>query len=215
MLQKMLNEHLPTDIEGDMYEHLKKYCCFLSKNKWDGEDMAHAAWMKALEAYHEVSPPLLKKIAYHAWIDTVRKREREVIREQEPSTQMQEDPSERMIRCKESIDRLMQVMTGKQAIIFTLKEGFLFKSKEIADLLDISETAVKALLYRGKNRLQKQLMLPVWEDQDRQAVSQLLYEALLTEDPTTLIKAILSEAPSHVTFSRAQQPPLCTFSMAA
>ncbi len=62
-------------------DDLRKYCMYLTKNKWDGEDLFQETFLKSLlffmhtEPYLEVKPFLLR-VARNLWIDDCRKRKR-------------------------------------------------------------------------------------------------------------------------------------------
>jgi DNA-directed RNA polymerase specialized sigma24 family protein len=63
----------------EYYLKLKKYCYFLTQSKWDGDDIAQEAMVKALTYYSQekITPALLNKIAHNYWMDTLRKRKNE------------------------------------------------------------------------------------------------------------------------------------------
>ncbi|QOR64987.1 hypothetical protein IM538_14180 [Cytobacillus suaedae] len=177
----------------ELYPNLKKYCYFLSKNKWDGEELAQQSILKALEYYQTaITQPLLKKIAYHQWIDTTRKKKNVLLDEIPDKANESGFESIFMIR-----DYLMKGLTPKQLVIYVLKEGFDYQSKEIAELLDISETAVKSILFRARKQLEKrkdedekELSDLYWDDVDEELLSTVIYEALYLNDPSTLITQV-------------------------
>lgn len=178
------------------YDKLQQYCRFLTQDSWDGDDLAQEAILKAIKHYEpkEINPQLLKKIAYHQWIDTVRKRKRE-----EPNHPI--DGNEMFSCCSkiDTVELLMERLTPKQAVVFLLKEGFNYQSREIAGLLGMAETAVKAILYRARKRLDRngglQGVESVEDEQEKQLLASVLNDSLRTEDPAILIERI-SELPS-------------------
>lgn len=198
MISKLREGTNQTDKEqvslGELYPNLKKYCYFLSKNKWDGEDLAQQSILKALEYYQsEITQPLLKKIAYHHWIDTTRKR-KNVLLDEIPDKATSRTGFESIFHIR---DFLMKSLTPKQLVIYVLKEGFDYQSKEIAGLLDISETAVKSILFRARKQLEKrkdedeiELSDLYWHDVDEELLSTVIYQALYLNDPSTLITQV-------------------------
>ncbi|WP_210366993.1 sigma-70 family RNA polymerase sigma factor [Bacillus sp. REN3] len=178
------------------YDKLQQYCRFLTQDSWDGDDLAQEAILKAIKHYEpkEINPQLLKKIAYHQWIDTVRKRKRE-----EPNHPI--DGNEMFSCCSkiDTVELLMERLTPKQAVVFLLKEGFNYQSREIAGLLGMAETAVKAILYRARKRLDRngglQGVESVEDEREKQLLASVLNDSLRTEDPAILIERI-SELPS-------------------
>jgi len=100
---------------------------------------------------------LLKKIAYHHWIDLNRKRGNEVISNEQQEESYLSSSSENR---QEAITYLFDRLTAKQTVIYLLKEVFLFQIKEIAEIMKSSETAVKASLHRSKKNLgNKELLI--------------------------------------------------------
>lgn len=173
---------------------LQRYSRFLTKNKWDADDIVQETVLKAITYYRkgEVSSALLNKIAYHHWIDTIRKRKREVTGI--PEDAVEDNSGSGVDRLMDTVKLLVKNLTPKQAVIFLLKEGFCYQSKEIADLLETTEMAVKSILHRAKKRLEldKQLQSvdSYWNDEDRKMLFDVLYESLQAEDPTILIDCI-------------------------
>ncbi|WP_180955714.1 MULTISPECIES: sigma factor-like helix-turn-helix DNA-binding protein [Bacillus] len=210
-----------------LYPGLQKYCRFLAQNKWDGDDIAQATILKAIQHYQHkpvISAALLNKMAYNLWIDTVRKRKKEMI-DASPELSIRELHSGLM----ETTELLMQQFTPKQAIIFTLKEAFQYQVKEIADILSVSEMAVKSSLFRAKQRLTNDKFYEVatfWEDGEQKQISELIYESLHEQDPAVLIRAIpsirslVNEAPVQMRarkrkIAKQAHSPFSTFCMAA
>lgn len=184
------NEEINEKLFLELYPGLMRYCCFLSKNKWDGEEIAQETILKALQYYrnnNNLSARLLNKIAYHHWIDTLRKRKYESNENVSDAIPIK-DPT-----ILETVEKLTQQFTPKQAIIFVLKEAFQYKANEIAELLGISETAVKSSLHRVKKRLTQNdsfHVAPFWSDEEYALLPELFYESLMAQDPTVLIKAL-------------------------
>lgn len=181
----------------ELYPKLRRYCLFLSQNSWDGEDLVQDALMKAWLHYNnksEVSTSLLTKIAHNEWIDKVRKRSKETLesipeRGDEGVTQIDDR--------FDLIQRLINTLTPKQAVVFALKEGFQYQIGEIAELLQTTETSVKAAIYRAKKRMENeeqtenhQLIKHYWENEERQQIEQILHRAFKNQDPSILIKSI-------------------------
>ncbi len=181
------------------YPKLQRYCRFLAQNEWDGDDIAQETFFKAIKYYeHEkMNSALLNKIAYNQWIDTLRKRKDETI---SPDIEYSQTAEKDQFADKmNSVDLLLQHFTPKQAVIFFLKEAFQYRFKEIADILETTEMAIKSSLHRAKKRLEKtnkeERSLSVeyfWDVEDREQLDKLFHEALEVQDPTVLIQAIPS-----------------------
>jgi RNA polymerase sigma factor (sigma-70 family) len=209
----------------EVYPKLQKYCHFLSQSKWDGDDLAQEAMLKAITYYSQekITTALLNKIARNQWIDTLRKRKKEEL----SNGQIREHANLPMADTIGSVDLLMDHFTPRQAIIFILKEAFQYQSKEIAEILNTSEMAVKSSLNRAKKRIDNQSepisLESYWQEEEREQLWSLFHDSLINQDPSQLIEAIPSiidttEAPSAVTrktvpFTGAT--PLSTLCMAA
>jgi RNA polymerase sigma factor (sigma-70 family) len=178
---------------SEFYPKLQRYCHFLTQNKWDGDDIAQEVFLKATKYYHQnqLNTALLNKIAYNHWVDTLRKRKNETL---ECNPQIKADNQLDIV--PETIEVLLKQFTPKQAVIFFLKEGFKFQTKEIADMLRTTEMAVKSNLLRAKKRLEKEklndqlLIRSFWNEEERVQLEELFYESLKQQDPSILIQSI-------------------------
>lgn len=198
---------------SQFYPGLLRYCRFLARNAWDGDDLAQESLLRAIHKYpaSEISSALLKKIAYHFWIDTARKKKNEQIGI--PYDLLQVDESSRPDELMNSIQQLLEQLTPKQAIAYFLKEAFLFRSKEIAELLGTTEMAVKATLHRAKKRLEKESLTEIWDEHEKQLLFELMYSSIQSDDPKILIET-LAEI-SLETTSPLANSPLNSYCMAA
>jgi RNA polymerase sigma factor (sigma-70 family) len=196
----------------EFYPKLHQYCHFLTQNKWDADDIAQEVYLKAKKYYsnqQSFTSALLNKIAYHHWIDQVRKRKKETIELADEIGNLKEE--NQAIDLMYSVELLIKHFTPKQAIIFMLKEAFQYQSKEIAAILRTTEEAVKSNLYRAKKRLEKisedEKTLPMelyWDEEERELVADLFYQALKIQDPSILIQSIpliksVADTPQMVT----------------
>ncbi|PJN88101.1 sigma-70 family RNA polymerase sigma factor [Bacillus sp. mrc49] len=181
----------------EVYPELLRFCRFLTQNSWDGDDLAQDTIMKAMRVYGKkkgLTPALLKTIARHSWIDTIRKRKKEALGELQDND-MQGAIGENSF---ETVEYMIKSLTPKQAVVFLLKEGFLYRSKEIADYLNTTESAVKAILNRVKKRLdndaeeRKLSAVDDWEYEEEQRLISLMTQALQQQNPDILIRSIPS-----------------------
>jgi RNA polymerase sigma factor (sigma-70 family) len=180
---------------GEFYPKLQRYCHFLTQNKWDGDDIAQETYLKALKySTHQqnLSTALINKIAYHHWIDILRKRKHETIGADTKESILFNQVDD----ITNTVELLLNHFTPKQAVIFLLKEAFQYQVKEIATILETSEIAVKSNLHRAKKRLEKEdqsfSVESFWDVEERDQLSDLFYEALQTQDPSILIQSIPS-----------------------
>lgn len=213
---------------NELMDKLLHYCLFLTKNRWDGEDLCQESICRALKHYPDQekwNPPLLKKMAYHAWIDKVRKLNKEMLGDV-PDQSGEENPE----GDGDVFEMLLKTLTPKQLITLVLKEAFQYKIHEVADLLGMTETSVKALLKRTRARLEKRSddeesrsTIEYWEEYSQEDVMTLLQESIQTQDPSRLIDQLpdlISEqsAPKMLSFptvTRSVSSPSSVLSMAA
>ncbi|MEH7178423.1 sigma-70 family RNA polymerase sigma factor [Neobacillus vireti] len=182
----------------EYYPKLHQYCHFLTQNKWDADDIAQEVYLKAKKYYSNkqtFTSALLNKIAYHHWIDQVRKRKKETIELDDEIVNQKEE--NQAIDIMYSVELLMKHFTPKQAITFMLKEAFQYQSKEIAEILRTTEEAVKSNLYRAKKRLKKvkedEKSFPIdlfWDEEERELLASLFYQAIKIQNPSILIQSI-------------------------
>ncbi|MCM3764736.1 sigma-70 family RNA polymerase sigma factor [Neobacillus niacini] len=207
---------------AEHYPKLQRYCHFLAQNEWDGDDIAQETYLKALRYGHEqqkLTPALLNKIAYHHWIDLLRKRKKETIFEKVPSECLHHPLDD----IKNTVDLMLKQFTPKQAVIFLLKEAFQYQINEISEMLETTEMAVKANLHRAKKRIEKQeddsfSVDSFWTDEERDRYSELFYEALKNQDPTILIKTFPAVMPKDISENKQKVQmfsPSSTLCMAA
>jgi RNA polymerase sigma factor (sigma-70 family) len=200
------------------FKSLQQYCRFLTKSSWDGDDLVQEVTVKAIRHYEpsQISSALLKKIAYHQWVDTIRKQSREITGIPENLASFNQGS------VRETVEMIMSKLTPKQAVIFILKEAFRFQSREIAELLGSTEMAIKAALHRARKRLDREGSLGEVDqelnEEEEKLLSDLLSESLQSEDPTVLlenIQEIPALAPCSPEMSLRSRSPLSNFRMAA
>jgi RNA polymerase sigma-70 factor (ECF subfamily) len=136
----------------------------------------------------------LKTIARHSWIDTIRKRKNESLDDLLDTEQLGAVGG----NVFETVEYIIKSLTPKQAVVFILKEGFLYRSKEISDYLNTTETAVKAILNRVKKRFENDVedrrlsCVEDWQDEEEQRLMSLMTQALKAQNPDILIRSIPS-----------------------
>ncbi|MCA0987170.1 sigma factor-like helix-turn-helix DNA-binding protein [Guptibacillus algicola] len=211
----MNHEGISTDERLEiLLPKLYSYCMFLTKDRWLGEDLAHDAVVKAYKNYEEskLTSALLKKIAYHSWIDHVRRNEKESLVTGEGISSLTRDE----IECDEDlVEKLVGALTSKQLMTFVLKEAFQYKISEIAQMLEMSETGVKALLNRARSRVRS---MSTSSESNPLEVDVVLYRSLVRaiaiQDPTGLITLIPTLIPKAITPSRPSTPSMILLSAA-
>ncbi|WP_342714616.1 RNA polymerase subunit sigma-70 [Bacillus paramycoides] len=144
--------HSNIDFLIEQYGELKRYCTFLTKNKWDGEDLAQETICKVLQKYSnkDICMTLVYKIARNRWIDQMKSKSvHEKIKEQITF----EEPQENIADLHEMVEKVLSSLNVQQSAILLLKDVFQFSIADIAKVCSVSEGAVKASLFRSRNRL--------------------------------------------------------------
>lgn len=188
----------------ELYRKLDHYCQYLSMDKWEREDLIQDTLLKAIENYHEkdITPALLKKIANNQRIDKIRKK-KEIVGIDVKEIGTEKSSLTSMILA----EYLAEKLTLKQGIVYMLVEGFQFRLKEVGELLNITETAVKSILFRARNQLKNEdSTWKVNQDEKRKAIRLMYYEVLKMEDPAILIDSIYKEM---VLAERVKKYPTC------
>ena len=134
------------------YAEVKRYCTFLTKNKWDGEDLAQEAICKVLQKYSEkkICITLLYKIARNQWLDQMKSKSVQEKLEQQNTF---EEPHEKIADLHEMVGKVLSSLNVQQSVILLLKDVFQYSIADIAKVCSVSEGAVKASLFRSRNRL--------------------------------------------------------------
>ncbi|MCM0003870.1 MULTISPECIES: RNA polymerase subunit sigma-70 [Bacillus cereus group] len=136
----------------EQYGELKRYCTFLTKNKWDGEDLAQETVCKVLQKYSnkDICMTLVYKIARNRWLDQIKSKSvHEKIRDQITF----EEPHEKIADLHEMVGKVLSSLNVQQSTILLLKDVFQYSIADIAKVCSVSEGAVKASLFRSRNRL--------------------------------------------------------------
>ncbi|MGF9770659.1 RNA polymerase subunit sigma-70 [Bacillus albus] len=144
--------HSNIDFLIEQYGELKRYCTFLTKNKWDGEDLAQETICKVLQKYSnkDICMTLVYKIARNRWIDQMKSKSvHEKIKEQITF----EEPQENIADLHEMVGKVLSSLNVQQSTILLLKDVFQYSIADIAKVCSVSEGAVKASLFRSRNRL--------------------------------------------------------------
>lgn len=175
-----------------LYQKLDSYCRYLSLEKWEREDLIQETLLKAMENYKEIdiTPALLKKIADNHLIDKIRKKQDIIgIEVKEPKAE------EKNLTSMMLAEFLAEKLTFKQGIVYMLVEGFQFRLKEVGELLNMTETAVKSILFRARNQVKKEeVIAKIPHEDDMEKVQRMYYEVLKREDPAILINSIYKDS---------------------
>lgn len=143
-------------------EALRKYCYYLTKSKWDGEDLCQETLLKSLlfflhtEPYLDVKPFLLR-VARNLWIDDCRKHQR---RRAAPTTPMKVYYTDNdYVEIRSSIEWLAERFPRRNIDMWLLFRYFGYSMQEIAEDMGCSVGAVKSILFRTRELLRNRKSL--------------------------------------------------------
>jgi len=139
---------------------LHGYCHKLTRNLWDAEDLAQDTLLRGFHHLSQHHDPIqnarayLLRIATHAWIDTLRKRETEssaLAAEVREHTSSPPTPG----LARDAGKRLLQRLAPREQAAVILRDLFDLSLKETAVVLETTVGAVKSALHRGRERLRE------------------------------------------------------------
>jgi RNA polymerase sigma factor (sigma-70 family) len=136
---------------------LWKYCLYLTRSPWDAEDLVQDTIVKAFahmsHLYQVVNiRAYLFRMASNLWIDWCRRARLE----------FEDDVLLNMIPAPEEVDRvdvissiedLVRLLPPRQRVVLLLMDVFGFSAKETAEMLSVTEGAVKSTLNRARKTL--------------------------------------------------------------
>ncbi|MEK3885500.1 RNA polymerase sigma factor [Paenibacillus sp. PL2-23] len=135
---------------------LYRYCLSLTGSEWDADDLAQTVWLKALrilrECGHQNVEAFLLRIAKNSWIDHCRRQSALLDRLSRflPDEVQLEGGSLELERIFQS---LLNHCPPLQRTVFVLREGLGYSIAETAELMNTTEGAIKAALYRARQSL--------------------------------------------------------------
>jgi RNA polymerase sigma-70 factor (ECF subfamily) len=149
------------DALAPLRPELHRYCCRLTGNVWDGEDLAQDTLMRVFALLGKIDADLAEPRAYlirtatHLWIDRARRRARE--RAHAEAEQRAAEPRENALdpaEVREAAGVLFQRLAPRERAALMLKDVFDLSLEETAAMLKTTVGAVKSALSRGRGRLE-------------------------------------------------------------
>ncbi|MEK3981626.1 RNA polymerase sigma factor [Psychrobacillus sp. FSL K6-2836] len=138
---------------------LWRYCYRLTGSPWDAEDLVQDTMLKSLSILAKLYQPVktksyLFRIATNLWIDQLRKGNgRFTLSNYE--LLIEDKTTQNDFLVMENLELLIQQLTPIQYVSLLLADVFLFKGKEIAEILNSSESAVHTNLSRARSTLKQ------------------------------------------------------------
>ncbi|TVY04311.1 RNA polymerase sigma factor [Cohnella terricola] len=135
-------------------DDLRRYCFYLTKSKWDGEDLLQDTLLKSLVFFSHTEPlldmkPFLMRVARNLWIDEHRKKQRRLAVLVEPPKLYHNDND--YIEVRSAIEWLAERFPRRSIEIWLLFRYFGYSMQEIADSTNSTVSAVKSIIFRTRN----------------------------------------------------------------
>ncbi len=138
---------------------LRRHCCRLTGNVWDGEDLLQDTLIKVFGLLGSGGMQLdnprayLIRAATNLWIDRVRRscREQELLLLQAQEECVEQDVCAQLDAHSAARDLLRRLYPQEQAVLM-LKDVLDYSLEETAAALNTSVGAVKSALHRGRGR---------------------------------------------------------------
>lgn len=138
---------------------LYRYCCHLTQNPWDAEDLVQDALARAFAGLSGMQAPpehpqaWLFRVASNLWIDEVRRRQVRAGHEPQHEEGGEVPPTASAQALREAAGTLLTQLAPQERAAVVLKDAFDFSLEDIAGILSTTVGAVKAALHRGRGKL--------------------------------------------------------------
>ncbi len=162
--ESVIPYQLPTPIAWEeLIPVLRKYCLSLTGSMWDAEDLVQSACLQLLRQNDNQAVSVRNPEAYlirtarNLWLDQLRSSE--TIRKLQDKLQGMALPLEEGqqlgLEIEHALQCLLRWLSPLQRTVFLLREVWSFRTPETAELLNMTEGAVKAALSRARNALEQ------------------------------------------------------------
>ncbi|WP_100009997.1 RNA polymerase sigma factor [Lentibacillus sediminis] len=178
-----------------------KACLRFTNNHHDAEDLMQTTWLKAYISWKKKPKSLTKAyftaIARNTWIDEIRKRKLSTI-PYEDNCQQFGDSTELMtsLNFTHVLNTLVTRLTISQQILFLLSDVCRCSLKEIAFLTNMSVGAVKATLFRARQKIINDVRQNMEADHsvdEEEALRVKLYSQALQNGDIQLLASLLTD----------------------
>jgi len=145
-------------------EDLRRYCYYMTKSKWDGDDLYQETLLKSLVFFLHMEPyldvkPFLVRVARNLWIDDCRKRQRRATAQVHAAATYFTDND--YVEVRSAIEWLAERFPRRNIEMWLLFNYFGYTMQEIAALMHCTLPAVKSVLFRTRDLLRKRHALSV------------------------------------------------------
>jgi RNA polymerase sigma factor (sigma-70 family) len=144
----------------ELQSSLMRYCLSITESVWEAEDLAQETCLKAIHllngsTVHANPIAYLLRIAKNTRVDQLRKQKAFHIKMNLILPEEQHSYNDIFnLDVEAALQLLIQCLSPMQRIVFLLRDVFGFTNKEAAQILKITEGAVKAALHRARCSLE-------------------------------------------------------------
>lgn len=137
-------------------QDLMRYCCSITGSVWDAEDLVQETMLRAMlkteAAQSNIPKAYLFRTASNAWIDYCRKQRLDIDSVTDiDGLKIQDKVDQDDV--KEAIEMLVNHLPHRQQAVIFLMDVFQYTAAEVAEKMEFSEGAVKALVHRARTKL--------------------------------------------------------------
>lgn len=141
-------------------EDLQKYCYYLTKSRWDAEDLFQDTLLKSLTFFLHTAPrrevkPFLVRVARNLWIDECRKKKRRRLATVDYTDTYTIDSD--YVEVRSAMEWLAERFPRRNIEMWLLFHYFGYTMQEIANAMDCTISAVKSVLFRTRELLRGRL----------------------------------------------------------
>jgi RNA polymerase sigma-70 factor, ECF subfamily len=174
---------------------LHRYCCRLTGNVWDGEDLVQDTLIRVFSLLGKIDLQLenprayLVRTATNLWLDRVRRaaRHNELVELAAAGADVAAPDASLQPEVSDATKRLLQSLHPQERAAVVLNEVFDYSLAETASILQTSVGAVKSALHRARGRIAATVPAAGFMEPSRELVETFL-KALATQDLATLEK---------------------------
>src|SRR5262245_39441787 len=157
---------------------LHRYCCRLTGNVWDGEDLVQDTLIRVFSLLGKMDAQLQNPRAYlirtatNLWIDRARKaaREQELVELAAQGEESVERDASLQPEVFDAATGLLQRLHPQERAAVVLNDVFDYSLAETAAILKTSVGAVKSALHRARSRIDEKLPAATLQTPSRQLV---------------------------------------------
>ncbi|GAA0490072.1 sigma-70 family RNA polymerase sigma factor [Salinibacillus aidingensis] len=151
------------DIYRSHMPEIFRYLLSLTRDGYWAEDLVQETFVRAYLHIEELDPPRIKpwlfKVAYHVFIDAVRKNKRQIVKDQPFFQQIKGNASteeEAITRNQlQELEEVLKTLPEKQKHAVLLADFHDLSYKESASIMEVSISYFKVLLFRGRQTLRR------------------------------------------------------------